>query len=98
MCDLKTDKGAFRLGLGPSSTRRRFLPRSSKVGSGISSEEGIEESQKPMRPSQEQVNKEFPSECTEETGPVCRCSVARALEDEDPSSDRAICVIRAVWS
>jgi hypothetical protein len=59
-------------------------------GSDISSKAGMEVSHKPMRPSQEDVNSLSPSECTDESGAVCRCKVAKTLEDEDSFSENVI--------
>lgn len=58
VCDLSTDKGAFRRGLAESSTFLLFLrSRSFNTGSGTSSDEGIEVSHKPISPSQEEVSR-----------------------------------------
>ena len=73
VCDLSTDKGAFRRGLAESSTFLRFLrSRSFNTGSGTSSVEGIEVSHMPISPSQDEVSRWVPVELedTEETGAV----------------------------
>lgn len=82
VCDLSTLIGAFRRGFDSSSTFRRFfLSRPLFSGSGTSSVEGTVVSQRPIRPSQEDVRTCVPEEFeeTDETGAVCRWSVARTL-------------------
>ena len=83
VCDLSTDKGAFRRGFIQSSIFLLFLrSRSVNTGSGTWSDEGIEVSHKPISPSQEEVSKWVPAELddTEETGPVWRWREVRVLE------------------
>jgi len=83
VCDLSTDKGAFRRGLLESSTLLLFLrSRSFKTGSGTWSEEGMDVSQKPISPSQDEVSRWVPVELdeTEDTGAVWRWREARGLE------------------
>lgn len=83
VCDLRTRRGAFRLGRSDSVTLRRFFrSRSFKVGSGTSSVEGIEVSQSPSNPSHDDVSRCEPAEleATEDTGAVWRWRAARVCD------------------
>lgn len=82
VCDLRTISGALRIALSPSTFRFFVLrPPSAGISSGTSSLPGMVVSHNPMRWSHEAVRRWEPAELAvmEESGAVCRCSVARGF-------------------
>ncbi len=104
---LSTAAGALRFGRAASSlssaTLRRFFLSAPPVVSsaGTSSVSGIEVSQKPIRPSHDEVRMCDPDAfaATEERGAVWRCRDARVCAFEGPAEgERSMRVRRAVRS